>query len=565
MASQLTLTQILALSGLIKSNSMTNTNVEEGLSINSELVKLVNDFGGTGLSSASQRCLNNNGPLVVAAVRQLPSFITGYLDSAQRSKIPGNITIIGNNLLNDVLEQAQSLTKNGVMGLVDHIQGAYVFCVNSYESLSLLYTARQKSIQNKDLGFLFETMDDLITMGITNQFGDIGSQAYQELCKNITQFGNMFNAQDLGKCFTPSSLIDHLLTLGYTQIIADALNSENISITDYSSIFDRTLIHILNKISYTNVDKIAKSVSFQSGSGRPLTQFGDLFDINFLFGTNAKTLIPSLDALQDKLVAVFGVSPRINNLGELGQAMSKFRQPALEHLPVLATDSQSYGEAFSLEGLEQTLGQGNGVFNNPTMGDVLGSFVGFKYNQSMATLLEVHEQLLTYSEGQSLLAALNLAYEQRYSANSDSTSAQQIINSAKSLMSSSNANIVEGLNTASAEFNRILNLLINEKVNQRLANIDPASTLGSAAQSAAFVVELADLHDNSNGLGYGDFVRAACANNKYGEAIRSAIDEGYNQSIMNDLAVEVANIIDPSLTVQELQTNQTLYSAQCCP
>lgn len=565
MASQLTLMQILALSGLIKSNSMTNTNVEEGLAISSQLVNFVNDFGGTGLSSASQRCINNNGPLVTAAVKQLPSFITGYLDSAQRSIIPASITISGNNLLNDLLEQAQSLTKNGVMGLVDHIQGSYVFCVNSYESLSLLYTARQKSIQNKDLGFLFDTMDDIMTMGMTNQFGNLGSQAYQELCKNISNFGNLFDHRDLSRCFTPASLIKQLFSLGYNRIIADALNSENISVKNYADVYDKVLIQVLNKVTATQVANIVNATGFKSGSSLPLTRLGDLFDVNFLLGSNARTIVSSLPALQDKLVAVFGISPRINSLGALGQAMSKFRQPMLEHLPVLATDSQAYAEAFSLEGLEQTLGQGSGVFNNPTMGDVLGSFVGFKYNQSLETLLEVHEQLLTYPEGQSLMAALNTAYQQRYSSQSDSTSAQLITNSAKSLMTSGNANIVEGLNTASAEFNRILNLLINEKVNQRLANIDPNNTLGSAAQSAAFVSELSGLHDNSNGLGYGDFVRAACANNKYGEAIRSVIDEGYNHDIMRDLAVEVSNTIDPSPTVQELQTNQTLYSAQCCP
>jgi hypothetical protein len=431
--------------------------------------------------------------------------------------------------------------------------------------MSLLYAAQQKKLQNKDIGFLFETMDDLITMGITNQFDDIKSQAYQELCKNITQFGNMFNARDLSKCFTPSSLIDHLLTLGYTQIIANALNSENISITEYSSIFDKTLIHILNKISANNVADIAKSVLFRSGSGLPLTQLGDLFNINFLFGSNARTLVPNLNTLQDKLVAVFGVNPRINNLGELGQAMSKFRQPKLNHLSVLATDSQLYSESFSLEGLEQTLGRGSGVFNNPTMSDVLGSFVGFNYNQNLTTLLEVHEKLLASSEGKNLLTALNTAYQQRSSADTDSTSAQLIINSAKSLISSNNANIIEGLNIASAAFNRILNLLINEKVNQRLANIDSASTLGSVAQSIAFVVELVDLHDNSNGLNYGDFVRAACANNIYGEAIQSVIDEGYNQSIMNDLAVKVANFIEPPTKVQEFQINQTLDLTGCCP
>ena len=81
----------------------------------------------------------------------------------------------------------------------------------------------------------------------------------------------------------------------------------------------------------------------------------------------------------------------------------------------------------------------------------------------------------------------------------------------------------------------------------------------------SFVVELAGLYNDTNGLGYGDFVKAAAADNIYGEAIRSVIDEGYNQSIMNDLAVEVANVIDPSSSVQQLQNNQSIYTAQCCP
>lgn len=562
MATPLTLTQTVALSGLIRTSA---TGIEEGMAISQLLINQVDQFGSTGLSAASQSCINNNGPEVVDAVKELPSCITGYLDLAQRSRVPASISLVGDNLLRDLIEQAQSLTRNGVIGLVDHIQGAYVFCLSSYDALGALYAAQQIDIGSQGLGFLFETIDDVLTMGMSNQFGNIDTDAYRELCANLVGFGSMFPGNDLSQCFRPASVITQLFKLGFNNIIADALNSENISVDNYMSVADSVLIAVLNKLSESQVRQIVTASNFTAGSKQTIKRLGDIFNDTVLLGPAAKTIVSSLPNLQDKLVAVFGLSPNIDNISALGSQMARFRQPSLSHMPVLASDRSNYKQTLTLEGLSQTMGQGSGVFGNPTMSDVLGSFVGAGYTDLIGNILKVHASLLALPEGQSLLAALSAAFQQRLNTASDTTNAAAIRSAAAALLNSTNPKIREGLNTATADFNRVLDKLINEKTNQSLAKIDTANTLGSVAQSMSFVVELAGLYNDTNGLGYGDFVKAAAADNIYGEAIRSVIDEGYNQSIMNDLAVEVANVIDPSSSVQQLQNNQSIYTAQCCP
>lgn len=562
MATPLTLTQTVALSGLIRTSA---TSIEEGMAISQLLINQVDQFGSSGLSAASQSCINNNGPEVVDAVKELPSCITGYLDLAQRSRVPASISLVGDNLLRDLIEQAQSLTRNGVIGLVDHIQGAYVFCLSSYDALGALYAAQQIDIGSQGLGFLFETIDDVLTMGMTNQFGNIDTDAYRELCTNLVGFGSMFPGNDLSRCFRPASVITQLFRLGFNNIIADALNSENISVDNYSSVADSVLIAVLNKLSESQVKQIVTASNFTAGSKQTIKRLGDIFNDTVLLGPAAKTIVSSLSSLQDKLVAVFGLSPNIDNISALGSQMARFRQPSLSHMPVLASDRSNYKQTLTLEGLSQTMGQGSGVFGNPTMFDVLGSFVGAGYTDLIGNILKVHASLSALPEGQSLLAALNAAFQQRLNTAADTTNAAAIRSAAAGLLNSTNPKIREGLNTATADFNRVLDKLINEKTNQSLAKIDTANTLGSVAQSMSFVVELAGLYNDTNGLGYGDFVKAAAADNIYGEAIRSVIDEGYNQSIMNDLAVEVANVIDPLASVQQLQNNQSIYTAQCCP
>ena len=402
-------------------------------------------------------------------------------------------------------------------------------------------------------------------MGMSNQFGNIDTDAYRELCANLVGFGSMFPGNDLSQCFRPASVITQLFKLGFNNIIADALNSENISVDNYMSVADSVLIAVLNKLSESQVRQIVTASNFTAGSKQTIKRLGDIFNDTVLLGPAAKTIVSSLPNLQDKLVAVFGLSPNIDNISALGSQMARFRQPSLSHMPVLASDRSNYKQTLTLEGLSQTMGQGSGVFGNPTMSDVLGSFVGAGYTDLIGNILKVHASLLALPEGQSLLAALSAAFQQRLNTASDTTNAAAIRSAAAALLNSTNPKIREGLNTATADFNRVLDKLINEKTNQSLAKIDTANTLGSVAQSMSFVVELAGLYNDTNGLGYGDFVKAAAADNIYGEAIRSVIDEGYNQSIMNDLAVEVANVIDPSSSVQQLQNNQSIYTAQCCP
>lgn len=547
--------QTLALAGLLQTSDRA-----QSFASSQSLLSAISRFGFLPLTQASQRCLNTNGSLVISAVKNLPGCLTGYVAINYRNNVPESYGINYNNLINSVLQQSVNISQQGTLGIIKIMRNSYDFCLNGYQTYKIISKTQQAELPKNTAGYLYSNLTDFATVGVSNQFGNLSSPGYKELCNNLVKFGTMFDVSDLNFAFTVQSMILNLFRQGFVEELVKVLNQEGISVSGVSTTQTTLLMSALNKLPKVSVKNILERTGYHSGSGKDITLITEVLDPKFAFGNQALALINNFDNLSKKTSAIFGQSTSMTYVHELGTALQSIRPAALNHLTALDNSPNSFKEAYSITNLAG-LGQGSGIYGNPTVGDMLSSYSGIKYVSLIDTLVDSQTMVAETTEGNSLLSALEQAYQNRNDISKDSELASTINLAAQSLLASQQTSVIKGLNTGQDQFSRILGILLQEKKNLVDAGIDLNSIQGTINDAMLFVQNLPGLNTDEEQIGYGEFVRAICANNMYGEAIKAVMDEGFNQILLNSLGVEVKNtLIDTQPT-----GDQPGDSAQCCP
>lgn len=551
----LTPLQTLALAGLLQP-----VNGLQSFSSSAALLTAISRFGLAPFTTVSQRCLNVNGPMVINAVRNLPNCLTGYISQSYRINVPDSYGINNNNLITSVLQQSLNISKNGSLGLVKVMRDCYNFSLNSYQTYSLMSNTQQAELPKNTTGFLYNNMSDFATVGISNQFGNPSSEGFKQLCDNLIGFGSMFDISNLESAFTIQSMIQNLFRQGFTEEISKVLNRDRIYVSKLASTQSTLLIAAIKKLPKMVVKAILEQTKYSNGSGQPINFLTEVLDPKVAFGPKALTLIGDFDNLSKKSVAVFGQSTTMTYVNELGTTLKSIKVSELNHLLSLDSNPDDFKRAYSISNLNG-LGTGSGVYHNPTMSDMLGSYSGIAYVDLINNISDSQILISESVEGKALLSALTQAYDNNRTLEMDSELATTIETASRAVLVSKTNSVVKGLNQGQDCFIRILDRLVKEKKNLIDAKIDLESIQGTINDAVAFVRDLSTLNTDTEQIGYGEFVRAVCANNLYGEAIKTAINEGFNQILLNNLGVEVKN----TLTTSQLTGPQNGDSAQCCP
>lgn len=547
--------QTLALAGLLQTSSKS-----QSFASSQSLLSAISQFGFLPLTQASQRCLNTGGSLVIEAVKNLPGCLTGYIAVNYRTTVPDTYGINYNNLVNSVLQQSLNIGQNGTLGIVKIIRNCYDFCVNSYRVYGIITSTQQAELPKNTAGYLYKSLTDFATVGVSNQFGDLTAPGYKELCDNLINFGTMFDVSELDSAFTVQSMIQSLFRQGFVEDIAKVLNQDNITVANVSATQTTLLISALNKLPKIVVRAILDRTGYHSGSGKDIKLITEVLDPAVAFGPQALSLIIDFDNLSKKSVAVFGQNTTMTWVNELGRSLQSIRPASLNHLTSLDNSSDSFKQAYSTANLSG-LGQGNGTYGNPTMHDMLGSYSGSRYVDLIHGLVDAQNNVMETTEGRAVLSALEQAHQNSNDISKDSESAASINLATRALLDSRQSSVINGLNTGQDRFTRILDMLLKEKQNLVDAGINLESVQGTINDAVAFVQELPALNTDTEQIRYVEFIQAICADNMYGEAIKTVIDEGFNQILLNNLGVEVKN----TLTNAQLTGTQSGDSAQCCP
>lgn len=550
----LTLLQTLALAGILQPNDGL-----QSFAASSSLLNAISKFGSSPFTTASQRCLNTNGPLVIEAVRNLPNCLTGYISQSYRNNIRNSYGINYNNLILNILDQSSNISKLGSLGIVKLMRDCNNFCLNSYQTYSLLTNTQQAGLPKNTSGFLFNNLSDFATAGISNQFGNPLSEEFIQLCDNLIGFGSMFDISDLESAFTIQSMIQNLIRQGFTEEISKVLNRDRIYLSNLANTRPMLLMSALNKLPKVVVRAILEQTKYSSGSGKPINLLTEVLDPTVAFGSLALKIVGDFDNLSKKSVAVFGQTTVMTYVRELGSALKSIKASTLNHLTTLDSSTDNFKRAYSSDHLGG-LGNGNGLYNNPIMSDMLGSFSGTNYTDIINNLSDSQTLIAETVEGKALLSALTQAYASNSEFEKDSELATAIETASLAMFASKRNEVIKGLNTGQDCFKRILDLLVTEKKNLEDAKINLHEVQGTINDAVTFVRDLPMLNTDTERIGYGEFVRAVCADNLYGEAITTSINEGFNTILLNNLGVEVKN----TLTTQSTESLSG-DSAQCCP
>ena len=535
------------------------------LGVSDRLISLAASFSGQGISGLSQSCVNQCGPNVQAAIREMPAFLTGIAAPGQRNRIPVGIEIDSNNIVGAVLTQAQGYLQHGQLGLLETIQTVQGFVQSSFTALASVKKSASVNLVNKELGHIFKSVEDLATGGISNQFGDVGALAYRELCANIRSFGDLFASTNLTQAFTPVSLVRNLIKNGFYEIISAPLVRQGISIDKIDSADPAAIMTALDMVGRTQLQNIFSQTDFTPPGLDKITKMSDVFVPNIILGTNAQTIAANLEVLGDKISTVLGNSPIASSWIDIADVMLSIAPTNSGQLAGLAGDINTWQRTLSTDAMQDVVGRGNGIFGNPTFGDVLGTLVGDGYTDQIQAIQDAHSDLLKTNAGIGLRQALQSALAQAGTEAADVSTAEAIRTAYRAVMAVNDPALISRFNIANQYIEDIFDRLIKEKLNLRSARVDLTETRADVSNVVAFVQDLHFAHDDANELGYARFINMDSTTNIYGEAVRAAIVEGANLNKLQSIGVQprTSANIEEFTAQQQLQRQSSLQG--CCP
>lgn len=569
MTLKLTPTQILVLAGVMnrpKTNiGILNVDSErDAFAISSAFNAAIERYVSGGLTGLTRTCYESCNVKVKEAIRSLPAFMTGMLYPTQLKLIPDYIDFPVDDVIGGLSKHAESFLTHGQPGFVQIMQSVNVYCATSYRTLALLQQLSDANLAAGDLGHIYSEMSDVITRGVTNQFGPINSKVYVQLCQDLQSFGLMYNTKDLNTCFTYPGLIYQLSRRGFSKNIASALSASGISINEIPTIETKLLQDSLDKISLPILDQMIEGAGMDPASGRRIAKFSDLLDINFILSAKSVGYIQSFDRLVEKITNVLGVKTTLNSWQEIGDLMSQIKSPELNYLEGISSDTSRWRQALTLD-TESLIGKGSGPLGNPRIVDVIGSFIGHRYTEIINLIVDIQTKLLLSGDALNLKATLENALRDRLDTNKDALYANGIRVAARQFINPTIPVYKEEINRANKNFDLLFQRFLQEKVNLHNARIDVNTFQGSIDDSLGFVGDLGTITNDPLNLGYSDFILTAASANVHGEAVRASVSEGQNISILQNAGVNIDTILDPDNYVIQLEDQIPGTGDSCCP
>lgn len=507
----------------------------QGFSIPAELPLAANNFASLGLPTAIST-LNElgPGPEVKEALASIPNYLTGIVPYSSRSSVPEELHQEFNfdNLISDIVFQANKIFSNGVSGLTSILPAAHSFCENSFNVLGSFKAIGDANFE--DFGLTIENYNDVVTNGVGSQYinlaGGITSQSFRSMMRQVGNFGTMFDISRLDMLDDPRVLCQNLLNQGF-YLIVDALANKGI---DPAELFDtdkKLVLESLKSINGKNLSSIVSITNFSSH--HPLFSLADVLDASRIFDSAALAAAGgSLKELSRRLSNIGGNFDSFKDLSDTYLSIESVNLPNLTSLSSVGPQS-IFGNSFP------ELGSGVGQFDNPTVYDLLGSASRSKYISKINQLISIHSQIISTTAGQALIESIVAAGSDPTSVNS----AVAIIGARDNLL---NSQPVQNINQEyQAIFDGMFNDLLTERRNLSLAGIDLPAPSNNLQGLTSFVLELHRAYDDPFGLSYGNFIKELVTNDVYGDSILGAMAEGRNIALLNEKGVPNYTGIDP--------------------
>lgn len=518
-----------------------------GLDMASGMNTQLTTFTNVGsLSGAAQSLLATPGvdPSIVNAVKTIPSFASGVIPTGLVAQIPAGLSLNNNNLIGDIIGRTDALLANGPTGLIKNLDIANGFAQNNFNLLGSLQQISGMNLADNPMGYTLNSIRNLATAGIGSQFSNLSSGAFTAFTGQLTNnFGTMFKVGDLS-AFTPNSVAQNLIDQGFGDAITGAIArvAPGADVTNLANIDPRIIQQAMGTIQGSALNQIVDSCQFIPQSS--LGSLADVLDPAKVLSSASQSLFPDLvtrglSAVSDRLGAIAGNGGNFESWQDWGNMLSGFTEPSLSYLNTASANTTNWQAVFAPLLSTQA---GSGVFNNPTMTDILGSLTGEGYTGNITVMTSGQTSLMGSALGTNLMAAINAA-------KADPTNASlagAISSAAAAITGSGNAQVQALVSQGDTAFTNTFNRYVAERVNQDQAGIDTTLT-GTKSDVMSWIPNLHTLHQDDMSLGYGDLVKNLATNDLTGEAIRVAIEvEGPNLANLQKYGLSAQSTVNPT-------------------
>lgn len=528
-----------------------------GLAIPGPFAAACQGFVSGGISGLAQTALGACGPAVQAALGSLPGGLTGMASGITAASL-GELGINTDNVVGGCLGQAQQLFSNETTGFMETCGAVNSFCEGSFDVCAVVKQASQLNLPAGDLGFNFNSIKDVVTGGITAQFGEINDQ-FRSVIGKLSNVGTMLDPTNLVKSCTPAGFAENLCNQGFGESVLGEL--EKVGINSVSELVDanETLINqALDSIPKEQIAEIVAKTGFQ-GEIETLT---DVIKkpVTWL-GEQAEQFASNGEELTQKLANVIGNNPVVKSFEEIGKTLEQITSPSTPIIDAANTDRSTWASYFvDPAEVKPLVGSGSGIFGNPTIADVIGVAAGIGYTAQILNMTSSQQRISATVEGQALQTAINNAIA---NPSDDAANAAAISAAAVPFQNPTNQFIAQEVVSLNENFNAVSNKLITEKKNLIAAGIDLTEHTGSVHSLLSFVNGLHSVYQDPKSLGYADFINEVSSDDVYGEAIRAAIIEGKNLELLESIGVTPQVTLDTDAYGQSILAQAS--NATCCP
>lgn len=503
-----------------------------GIGVNRELTSSANTFTTSGISGAVQNILPNATPGIISTLGLAPSFLTGMPPAG--ILLPASFSIT--NVIGDVTNSAAAIMSGGAKGFSSLMGQVGSYAASTFGFQGAL--AQAQGMRFDDMGFQFANFQDIAGGGVTSQFN---SATVAIMANDLPRLGTMFDITDLVNLSNPGSICANLIALGLGNVgfLSDQLSNQGLDVNNLANAAPELVTEVMTSISGSDLTEILIVTGFDPYYPDNIETLADVLNINNVFSPQATVQIGSFDELARKLSNIGGKFNSIDEMSSLygGLELSSF--PLLSSLKSVLPDNL-------VSGLSSLMGTGSGIFNNPTVSDMIGSVAGTGYTDDINSSVSTQNALIRDdSDVRSLKDYLD---------NNPSPDAGTLA----TLIENVNAKpgLQDVLSEANLKFINTTSNIANEKTNLSLAGINTGDN--ALAGSTSGVLSLSNqLHGcalDPMGIGLGQQLDKMSSDDVYGQALQASLQEGRNLSRFAVFGIDPGTKMDPMVYADRLKT-----------
>lgn len=524
-----------------------------GLAMNPLVTGAVSGFASGGIRGAVTGAFSAGvGALANQAIKEVPGFLSGVASDSLRSATGSLLSGTEfNNITSTIQSQGSSFFSNfNALGGVAQKASEVFTNINAYATNAFNVSGSLAQLSDlrisEELGFNLTNPADLATGGLVREFGTLAGQAWTDVTTGIQRFGTMFDPTNLGRAFNSINVADNLIRQGFGEEILGALDAKGISYEQLMSgaVDSRAVTAALDAMPGNHLRQMIEATGVQAIAGAAINKFSDVLQADRYLSAAALAVVPNLSSLGNKLFNVAGFNGQFGTFGEWGQTLSEISPPSTTNLNAIWNNQTNWETAFPLDAFSKTIGQGSGVYGNPTIVDFAGSASGHTVPE-INEMTSLQAEVMNSQQGQTLRNAILSAQGTNGDPTADAAAASAIQSALAPFINPTNPVLAQTVAAGAAAFNTTFNQLVRERKNLGLAEIDLATTKATTNSVMSFTTELHNVHNDDMYLGYQSFIEKTITPDVYGEAIAASIVEGKNLAILRDRGIEVDTKFDP--------------------